>query len=321
MDRVSAPGNQIISGGRRTWRNKNLGAGVAGTTQDQLWYAGVQESIIGAIEAAGLTPADSALGSVDTQLAQAIGILGRRVTGQCRLTVASASSLLLSPFDGNTLWINGASISIPSAGVAIANTALTAATLYYVYAWVNAGALALELSVTGYGVSSTDGTRVKTGDATRALVGMIYTGAGSPGTFVDTTVFRGLANYFNRRGRAIVGASTASATTASLTAVELNTAARVTSLFWADQDAELRVIGTASNNTAGDGFAAYVGFDGTAQGTSSPGYSAVGGNGSGTHSVYCASISEGAHVVSPFGASSIAGTATFSVVIHCLVRI
>lgn len=318
MDRVSAPGNQIISGGRRTWRNKNLGAGVAGTTQDQLWYAGVQESIIGAIEAAGLTPADSALGSVDTQLAQAIGILGRRVTGQCRLTVASASSLLLSPFDGNTLWINGASISIPSAGVAIANTALTAATLYYVYAWVNAGALALELSVTGYGVSSTDGTRVKTGDATRALVGMIYTDAGAPGTFVDNPTKRLCLNYFNPRWRSLVGASTAGAGTSSTTPVELNTAARVQFLASGDFDVALTVIGVANSNVSNGGAASVSGLDGTGVGFSSSNAQFSAFVNSGVSGAYNGPISAGVHIVSPFGSVN-TGASAFGIFVNSLV--
>jgi hypothetical protein len=71
MDRVSSAGYQTI-GGIRTWQNKNLGAGIQGTTFDQVFMAGVQESVVGAIAKSGQTPTDSALGSSDLQLLNAI---------------------------------------------------------------------------------------------------------------------------------------------------------------------------------------------------------------------------------------------------------
>jgi hypothetical protein len=76
VDRVSATGYQVISGGRRTFQNKNLGAAIIGTTLDQLWFAGAQECIIGVYEQIGITPADATLGSVDLQLLQAVRQIG-----------------------------------------------------------------------------------------------------------------------------------------------------------------------------------------------------------------------------------------------------
>jgi hypothetical protein len=313
MDRVSAP-NYFTIGGKRYFRDKNPGAGVPfGTSFAAQFMDGVQESIIGTIEAAGLVPADSALGSPDTQLAQAIRILAARATGQCRLSVASASSLLLSPFNGNGLWVAGAPVSIPAAGVSIANTGLTGSTLYYVYARTNAGALTLELSPTAYTVSSTDGTLIKTGDATRALVGMVFTASSTPGTFVDTAAARFCANWFNRRDRELVGAYIAGAVTGSTSPTELWSGARALFLAWADEAVSLGAYGNAQNNTSGDGASVFVGLDGAAAGATSAMYSASAGQASGTSALHVATIAEGVHTLSPFGASQVGGTSTYNV--------
>jgi hypothetical protein len=55
---------------------------------------------------------------------------------------------------------------------------------YYVYACMNSGAMALDLSTTGHATDSSAanyGTEIKSGGPTRTLAGMIYTGAGTPG--------------------------------------------------------------------------------------------------------------------------------------------
>jgi hypothetical protein len=105
MDRVSSTNYQTI-GGRRTWRNKNLGAGLAGTTFDQLWFAGVQESLIAPVEGVGIVPADSALGSADTQLLQAIRIIAAgnktaTITANTAVTAANAGLIPIDATAGN----------------------------------------------------------------------------------------------------------------------------------------------------------------------------------------------------------------------------
>jgi hypothetical protein len=71
MDRINGSGTVDIGGGRRGWRDENIGAGVEGTELTALWLNMVQEEILKIIEQAGLTanPGDW------TQLYQAIGIL------------------------------------------------------------------------------------------------------------------------------------------------------------------------------------------------------------------------------------------------------
>jgi hypothetical protein len=324
MDRISSVNFQTI-GGRRTWLDKNPGVGVPfGTTWSAIWAAGVQESIVETIEAAGLTPVDSALGATDTQLRDAIKILAARAvlpTGRCRLSVASSSSLLLSPFDGNLLWVNGAPVAIPSAGVSIANTGLTAATLYYVYAWVNAGALALELSTTGHATSTADGTQIKTGDATRAFVGMVYMDAGTPGIFADSPTKRFVANWFNRRGRDVGGNTTAGATTGSSTAVELSTAARIQFLAWADELPSLFCAGNATNTNTGYSTSVQIGIDGTVSSMNASFFPSTAGLFGGLTAFSFGSVAEGLHTASPFGLVQPTSTGTFFVNLAGSVRI
>ncbi len=91
MDRVSSAGYQTISG-RRTWQNKNLGAGIQGTTFDQIFFAGVQECIIAAYEQLGITPADQTLGNTDLQLLQGMRrIAAGNSNGGSVITAATAT--------------------------------------------------------------------------------------------------------------------------------------------------------------------------------------------------------------------------------------
>ncbi|MCJ2144280.1 hypothetical protein MKL20_30200, partial [Methylobacterium sp. E-066] len=78
---------------------------------------------------------------------------------------------------------------------------MSAATLYYVYAYMNGSTLALEAVTTAHATDATYGHEIKTGDGTRTLVGMVYTGPGTPGTFLDTAANRWVASWFNRRER------------------------------------------------------------------------------------------------------------------------
>lgn len=70
MDRINGSGTIDIGGGRRGWRDENLGAGVEGTELTALWLNMVQEEILKVITEAGLTPDPADW----TQLDQAIGI-------------------------------------------------------------------------------------------------------------------------------------------------------------------------------------------------------------------------------------------------------
>ena len=98
MDRINSANFQTI-GGRRTWRDKNLGAGLPGTSLIAIWLAGVQESIIALLEAVGIIPADSTLGSVDLQMLQAV----KRMAGANTLAVSSGATVLTADNAGLVL--------------------------------------------------------------------------------------------------------------------------------------------------------------------------------------------------------------------------
>lgn len=121
------------------------------------------------------------------------------MASQVRLVVADVSTLRLDRFDGNKLFINGTNRDVPVSGVSIANSGLAANAVYNVFAYMNAGTMALELSTTGHQVDPTFGNRVKVGDPTRSLVGKIRTGNQTPGQFFHNSGAWWCLNYFNRR--------------------------------------------------------------------------------------------------------------------------
>ena len=74
MDRTSGLGFVVDANGHRVFTDQDLVAGVDGTDVEQVWLTGVQEEVVGVIEAAGLVAneADNA------QLLKAISLIGRR---------------------------------------------------------------------------------------------------------------------------------------------------------------------------------------------------------------------------------------------------
>jgi hypothetical protein len=100
-------------------------------------------------------------------------LIGGAVFGQCRLDYMNSVVVRLNRYNGSRLFINGKFESI--AALDLAPTGLTPGTIYYVYAWMNAGVMTLEASTTIPVIDSTYGHMIKTGDATRTLVGMVLT--------------------------------------------------------------------------------------------------------------------------------------------------
>lgn len=121
--------------------------------------------------------------------------------GQCRLT-KSGANLLLSPLNGNKLIINGTAQAVPSAGVTLAPTGLSAGTNYYIYAWMNAGTMTLEASTTTHAKDATTGVEIKNGDATRTLVGLVRVVTGP--AFADSATQRNVVSWFNQPRRNIL---------------------------------------------------------------------------------------------------------------------
>jgi hypothetical protein len=145
----------------------------------------------------------------------------------------SGTVLTLTPVDGQFIKIAGTIYSIPSAGVTLSNSGLSSSTRYYIYANISSGNVTLSASTTGYATDTTAGNvgvRIKSGDNTFTLVGMIYTSSGSQ--FVDTASGRQVLSYFNRLDKYLYGSGGNYSTTSTSQVVV--TPALINSLNWAD---------------------------------------------------------------------------------------
>jgi hypothetical protein len=185
---------------------------------------------------------------------------GSAPAGNVRLEF-SAGALRLAPCRGNGLTVNGAFAALPAGGVTLPVTGLASNTTYYIYAVAGAGLVtALEASSTAYAIH-VDGTAIKAGDTTRALVGMARTVAGP--AWQDSDANRLVISWFNRRP---IGASARFSTirsTASATYVEINSEIRIGFLCWADDAVQFMASGSAYNSSVATVFTS-VGVDGAA---------------------------------------------------------
>lgn len=181
--------------------------------------------------------------------------------GECRLTL-SGGNLLLSPFQGNRLTFPAGHSTVPSAGVTLAPGAVVAGTLYYIYAVQTTGTVtSLEASTTGHSTDTTTGIEIKTGDATRVLVGMARPAAGP--VWVSNVSSRLVISWFNRRDLSAYAVFQADRTTASLTYTEINTEIRNEVLSWGDSQLAVSINGTQANNTNAAAVYTSVGLDST----------------------------------------------------------
>lgn len=163
--------------------------------------------------------------------------------GNCRLKITSTTVVTLVPYKGNFVSFPSGDVAIiPSAGISstynnasINGTAaqtLSNTTLYYAYLWNSdgLGTYVIDWSTTSHSTDTSTGIEIKTGDATRVLVGMAYlVGA----NFLESGANRLVASWFNQRQVAAVGAFTANRTTTSTTFAELNSEIRCNFLAWA----------------------------------------------------------------------------------------
>lgn len=183
------------------------------------------------------------------------------VHGQCRLS-KSGANLVLLPYNGTNLVINGTARAVPGAGVTLAPTGLTPGTLYYIYAMWNGSTIVLEASTTGHSTHA-DGVEIKTGDSTRTLVGMArpITGPAWQDS-VTGPAQRFVLSWFNRRRLSAHGSFSADRSTTSATFVELNTEIRAEVLTWADESIIVDTDGSRETNNAATSVVG-VAFDGT----------------------------------------------------------
>jgi len=229
--------------------------------------------------------------------------------GDCRLT-KSGANLLLSRLGGRALTINNKPEAIPAAGVLLAAAGLSAGTTYFIYAFMSGGTMTLEASTTAHIPDTTTGIEIKTGDATRTLVGMARPGAGP--VWVDTPAQRFVVSYFNRRGIAGLAHFTTDRITASTTYVELNAEIRNEFLTWADEVVQARFNGSASADTIAD-VKSSIGIDGaTAEDVLTRSVSAVGTyNQPVAVTLFKSGLAEGYHYATGLG-SVAAGNGTWT---------
>lgn len=223
--------------------------------------------------------------------------------GQCQLAFSSTSELLLNPYNGNRLFINGRLEIVPSAGVSLANTGLTAATLYYIYAYMSGGTMTLAASTTGYATNTTYGHMVKSDNNAYTLVGMAYMDSGTPGTFADSNAKRYTRSYYNDPGFSSQTAFT-TARTAPATLTEVHTEIRINFVAWASEIFMLSIGGLCSlATTNGCSLAWAPAIDGTKVGFGGLYYKGgfTGGVSHGCEANTPYSAAEGFHYATLFG--------------------
>ena len=127
--------------------------------------------------------------------------------GEVYFKYISTTQCRLIPFNGNRLMVKTSGTwqarVVPSSGINLSNGGLSASTRYYVYCYDNAGVLTLEGSTTGHATDTDTGVEIKSGDATRTLVGMVTMDAS--GLFKFTINVKLVISWYNRRPVALVG--------------------------------------------------------------------------------------------------------------------
>lgn len=190
--------------------------------------------------------------------------------GQCRLSRASSTSLLLSPQAGNLLTVNGVACTIPDAGVTLAAAPAASNTTYYIYALATAGVItSLEASTTAWAFSTTAGNKgtpvrnsgVPATDDLRTLVGMAR-GNGST-QWADSVTERFVLNYWQRRSLDLTAAFTTNRAYSSSSWGVINSEIQNSFLTWADEAVIVAATGGVQAVTAGATYATSVGIDGT----------------------------------------------------------
>lgn len=244
----------------------------------------------------------------ETNAAASAATLNAAIFGQCRLARVDASTIRLDRQDGQLLTIGGVVRTIPAPGPTLAVTGLVADTTYYVYAYMVGSTITLEASAT-VPVAGTNGQQIKTGDATRALVGMVNPITGP--AFADTASARRVLSYYQRRPKNVLNGFTTDRTTTSTTNVEINSENRVTFLSWGEADERFALNGWMSHSVVTGTVYAVLALD--AIGTVLSQSQAIsGGNAALSYEPSGAAITAGLHTLLWGGRIVTAGIATYS---------
>lgn len=187
-------------------------------------------------------------------------LLGSIQCGDCYLKFINTTTIRLDRENGVLLTINGLARVIPSAGVSLLVTGLTPATLYYIYAFMNGAVMTLEASTTAFAVDAVTGVTIKSGDATRTLVGLARPATGP--IWQQSGANIQVLSFFNQR-RLIGVATTAGATVSSTTVHRPDATVSVNALTWADKTVRARLAGVAYAATGALSGSFGIGLDST----------------------------------------------------------
>lgn len=209
-------------------------------------------------------PVGSGLGNPqDLTGAQLAAILtaanGAAVYTNCRLDFVSSSLIRLSRYSGCLLTIDNVPQVIPAVGVDMGLSGWTAGICNYVYAYMNAGVMAL----IGGGAPVQDprnGMWVASSNSAYTMVGMAATLTGP--AFADDNSYRYTASFFNRRSKISTFSGSVNAGYTSYTGI----LAASNFICWAEENVRGSVQGTVQSSTALIGITTTIAVDGTPQG-------------------------------------------------------
>lgn len=208
--------------------------GLASNTAYYVYAAMFSQNVAGAANNGG--------GLIRLQLATTAGL----VTGN-----TLAVSAVLGTTEANGSWV----ITV------IDGTHVDLVGSAFVHAYVSGGAatgMMLEASATGHSTDS-NGVEIKTGDATRSLVGMVCTDGSTH--FQDSANVIGVLSYYNRRQRSAVQSGGGPFNFTVTSHAELSSSLRVSFLCWADEVCSVFANSNLGNDTAGQFGNLYVGID------------------------------------------------------------
>lgn len=297
------------TGSAPTYGTENtLGANVAAETRPIAVTGCVTIRAFGAVINAGDLDAAQLASDLAALTARVAAIENAPVDhGQCRLVVVSGAEIRLYPYNGDGLLIDGEQFRIPYEGVPLSNVGMGANRHLFVWAKKSAsGGIELEWSpwtAAGGHEQGHRGVRIKGGDPTRTLIGMIGTNGG--GLFQDDAGSNMLlANWFNRRPRAI-SESISGTLHSQPSDVGLGNGRQF--LCWGDCDTQSSMSGYGNLSGAGNYYSMNVRRNGGVfSGEMAATAGANGGPASGS-SIVSGPVPEGRHVAQVFGRVS-AGT-------------
>ncbi|WP_456622135.1 hypothetical protein [Bradyrhizobium sp. P5_C12] len=188
------------------------------------------------------------------------------VCGQCKL-VKSGANLVLLPFGGDQLTIDGRPRTVPSGGISLAPTGLTPGVNYFIYAAMSGSTMILEAATTIHATANNpgqNGLEVKNNDVTRTLVGFARVITGP--AFVDTATQRFVISWFNRDRRDLLGATDSTSTETTSGYVE-KTPSKIEFLCWTTDVVLATATGTLTNTVNNGAVGIAVMIDGTVAGT------------------------------------------------------